>query len=803
MYSIIRYAILIASFCSWLYAQKCDINLSGYVKDFHTNEPLSDTQIFLNDSLVSTTNNSAYYQINGLCAGQSYQVKIYHSQCDTIQKIITPTQSFSLNFFPEHHTEELKSEVIVLGEKKRKKALDVALIDQKIIENQRTKTIAAVLENEAGMRTLSTGGAIAKPMLHGLHSDRLLMLNNGIRQEDQQWGVEHAPTMDLNAFDQFSIVKGANTIRYSGDAVGGVVLAEPKKLLQKDTLAGKVSTQLASNGRLYGIHGFVEKGFSKNLAFNTNLSYKKSGDYKTPDYYLTNTGQQQLAFSTQIGFQRFQQGISAYYSYIKAENGILRASHIGNMSDLYYAIQQGKPAYTEDFSYDINLPKQEIQHHLVSLKAYQRFRNWGKLDFQYAYQHNERKEYDLRIGENKNRPAMDLRLNTHSATLSLEKNNRNTIDWQMGISALYQKNFPNPDTGVKPIIPDYQKYNAGIYGLVHYKPSAKISLEAGLRYDFNQLDAKKYYTITQWEASGYNKDFSNFIIKKVDNQYLTNPVFKYHTYALSAGIHWKINPNHEVSLQYGSTNRPPNAAELFSDGLHHSAAVIEIGSLYLKEETAHKISIDYQGKTKGEQSFEWHLNPYFQTIQNFITEIPTGAALTVRGAFPVWSYQQTNALLTGFDIRLKWNCTENIAYETDFSYLYGQDTQNNQPLILMPAPTWRNRLHFNVLKNMLSIHLNHQYTAKQNRFPITNFTMEFIEDGASITRTVDISTPPDAYHLLGLGAEWQFKVKNQKFQLNASIDNLFDTQYRDYLNRLRYYADEQGRNISLGIQYSF
>ncbi len=80
------------------------------------------------------------------------------------------------------------------------------------------------------------------------------------------------------------------------------------------------------------------------------------------------------------------------------------------------------------------------------------------------------------------------------------------------------------------------------------------------------------------------------------------------------------------------------------------------------------------------------MNPYFFYTKNYINEVPTGIQNTIRGVFPVWSYQQIDAKMFGADLDVNWNLTSNLTYKGRAAYLYGQDMTNNVPLILM-APT--------------------------------------------------------------------------------------------------------------------
>jgi iron complex outermembrane receptor protein len=50
---------------------------------------------------------------------------------------------------------------------------------------------------------------------------------------EQEWGVEHAPNIDVNNFQHIDVIKGASALRYGSDAIGGVVVLEPEIFLKK------------------------------------------------------------------------------------------------------------------------------------------------------------------------------------------------------------------------------------------------------------------------------------------------------------------------------------------------------------------------------------------------------------------------------------------------------------------------------------------------------------------------------------------------------------------------------------------
>jgi hydroxyquinol 1,2-dioxygenase len=74
--------------------------------------------------------------------------------------------------------------------------------------------------------------------------------------------------------------------------------------------------------------------------------------------------------------------------------------------------------------------------------------------------------------------------------------------------------------------------------------------------------------------------------------------------------------------------------------------------------------------------FGLEVNPYFNPISHYMFLRPTGFETTIRGAFPVWEYQQTNALLFGIDVESHWNWNKQWFQNLAISYVNGEDVSN-------------------------------------------------------------------------------------------------------------------------------
>ncbi|MDT0559532.1 TonB-dependent receptor [Ichthyenterobacterium sp. W332] len=781
-------------------AQDCNYKLTGTIQDFHDGTPIAGATIYMkNLKTYTTTNIDGYFAIEDLCKG-TLILEISHLACETKILEIDIKGDMVKLIKLEHHLEELNEVTVKTEENTETNTAQETIIKSKVINRYSSLSLGDVLKEVPGVSSINTGNTIVKPMINGLHSSRILILNNGVRQQDQEWGIEHAPNIDINSANQISVIKGSGALAYGGDALGGVIIINPSKFVKRDTLYGNTIVGGQSNGRGYHISTAINKDFISGWFAQFQGTYKRRGDFEAPDYNLTNTGLDSRGFSTRVGKKKFESGFELFYSFIDNTIGILGASHIGSVFDIERAINSGQPLLIEDFSYDINAPKQDITHHLAKANYYKRFQNFGKLSVQYDYQYNKRLEFDVRIGDRRNIPAVDLTLQTHtiSADVNLDNNLERKINF--GIMGRYQDNFANPDTGVRRLIPDYNKYDFGTYITTELKLNANLLIDAGLRYDFNRIDAKKFYQTSRWEERGYDNDFSDIIIEELPTQLLTNPVFNYHNISASIGGKYTVNEKNEIRFNYNLASRPPNVSELFSDGLHHSSARFEFGDLRFDTEIANRVSLSYAYNSP---NFSLVTELFYNRITNFIYLRPFDFILTGRGPFPLWEYQQTNAEMLGVDLTAIYNISKSLEFQNKTAFIKGYDLEMDVPLIDIPSFNTINQLTYtNSNWYNFSASLRSEWVFEQNEFPDFNF--EVLDQLNEEMILIDISTPPAAYHLLHFYTEAAFSVsENTTLNVALGINNLFDTSYRNYLNRLRFFADDLGRNITLQLELNY
>lgn len=781
-------------FCTISFAQN---TVSGKITT-QGGMPLSGSHIHIGKKTVSS-DATGNYVIRKLPVGN---VKVFVSYVGykSVDTLVNLSGDQVLNFTLKENADQLQ-EVVV---RQKANTLNKSLLEQKIktetIEKFSNQTLGDILKEVAGVSSLKTGSSVVKPVINGLFGSRVPVINNNVRLEDQEWGTEHAPNFDVNAAGKITVIKGASGLQYGGDAVGGLVIIEPISV-KRDTLFGKTILNLASNGRGGSISSSLHKGNDNGWSWNALGTFKYSGDKEAPDYVLSNSGNREANFSGDVKFTGKKYDISGYYSFYNTTIGILSASHTGNVNDLYNSITNKIPSVVNDFTYTIKNPKQKVQHHLAKINYNYYFDETASLAVQYSFQFNKRLEFDVRRGDFKDIAALDLELTTNAINVDFKKT---LHDWTLktGLNTSIQNNFANPATGIKPLIPNFDRIEFGTYGIASYDLSESFSVDAGVRYDFSRVDATKFYLKSRWEERGYATEFADFIVGEQGNQWLTKPSFTFHNISTSAGFHKEFDTSLNWYSNISLATRNPNPSEFFSDGLHHSTGIIELGDLALDKEKAVKLSTTLQKKWT---AFSVEVNPYINSIRNFVFLRPIGFETTIRGAFPVWEYQQTNARLTGVDVQTHWKISKQWQHDLALAYVNGKDITNKESLIDIPPLNLSNKIQYSKSDwHDLKVELKSEVVLRQNQFPNNNFTTNIIVNNELTPVLVDISTPPPAYQLLHFYSEMKFKTFGKSNTTIAfSVQNILNITYRDYLNRQRFFADEMGRNFQIQLKFNY
>ncbi|QNF34308.1 TonB-dependent receptor [Adhaeribacter swui] len=764
----------------------CGLSLSGTVSDQHHGQALPAATLVLEElNQAVQTDADGHYHFHGLCPGV-YHLKTTYVGFETVQQEIRLLASANRNL-KLHPTATALNAVQVVGQKQVPTPTQASgKLEGQQLEQTRGESLGKALEQLAGVTTLNTGPSISKPVIHGLHSNRVLLLNNGVRQEGQQWGTEHAPEIDASVASRLTVVKGAAGVRYGSDAIGGVVLVEPAPLRDSVGTDAVINLVGMSNNRMGQVSGVVNHNFKKWPAWSLRAqgTLKRGGNTRTPNYFLKNTAFAEQNFSAAMGYNQDSHGVEIYYSQFNTRLGILSASHIGNLTDLQRAIDSPVPLETSGFSYQINRPYQQVQHQLLKISGYLNTGEAGKLTWLSSFQENKRAEYDKHLPRNneqaaRNLPELDLQLSSFYNELAWEHRSFRNLTGTIGLTGMVQRN----QYSGRFFIPNYWNYTGGIYWLEKWQKN-KWLLEAGARYDYRFLDVIFY-----------------------EGKQRTEPQFTYHNFSGTLGGVYELNHHVSFRLNGGTAFRSPNVNELFSNGLHHGTASIEIGDQNLKPETAYNLvaTAVYQST----QKLNAELSVYSNYIQNYIYLAPVfPATLTVRGAFPTFRYTQTNARFTGADVSVNYRFAPPLSVQAKASVVRARNQTTKDYLILIPPDRLDATLRYEWQKQKFKkfsqsfIQVGTLLVGEQTRVPTQAIANPNPKEETTTFVPVngDYKAPPSGYALWQAAVGTTFQAGDQPIEISISGTNLLNTTYRDYLNRFRYFADEMGRNVVLRVR---
>ena len=768
---------------------QCILTVRGTVNDADTRSPLAGATVTIVElKKTILTDVRGNYSITGICPGD-YTLRITHADCQALDFHFHLKEDLNKTF-QLSHAENLLKEVVVVGAATVRPEGMTGELKGKELAATRGLSLGESLQRITGVTVLQTGNNIYKPVIQGLHSSRVLILNNGIRQEGQQWGSEHAPEIDPYVANRLTVIKGAASVRYGGDAIGGVVLVEPRLLQYKKAVQGEVNLAAFSNNRQGVLSALFEGGFDKKeeTSWRIQGTIKRGGNAKTADYWLKNSGVEEMNMSAAAGWRKNNKNVELFYSIFNSRIGIFSGAHIGNLTDLEYLIRTAVPPdyiRNEEFSYVIDRPSQAVQHHLFKIKAFTEELGKSRISLTLSSQLNIRKEFDITRSAS-DLPQLQLNLQTHMADLVWEHFAGKKIKGSMGFNAMYQDNFIN----YRYFVPNYQSVDLGLWLAERYQHE-KWQVELGLRFD-----NRNRFNIKDNDKQPFDLLMGNMLVAG-------EPYGKRNFSGVSGTgvVAYKFNENLRTSFTASSAWRAPQVNELFSNGLHHGAARIERGDAKLNTERAYSIlgTVIFSN-----EKWEAEFGVYNKEIFDFIYLKPAyPALLTIRGAFPAFDYAQTHASLSGMDIRLAYRFTNHFQTHVKASVLRAYDKTAKTWLIQMPSDRYEADLEYSFIDGKLlkqsSVKLGIQHVTRQIHVPPTG-NIKVTDALGNAKMQSDYMLPPDAYTLFNLEAATGIDLPKRRVDLVFSVTNLFDIAYRDYMNAFRYFALDRGRNISLKIK---
>ena len=765
--------------------------ISGKVFDEHQTPLPGAHLLLLPDSLQTVSDEFGGFLFpSGIKAGK-HQLIVHFVGYETIEKEIVISEdgkSETLNIQMTVKAEFLDAVIIKDEHAKQETTLSTAHVTGELIEENRQGTFAKSIEKLPGISAINVGVGIAKPVIRGLSSNRIIVNQQGIKQESHQWGADHGLEIDPFDVERVEIVKGPASLQYGSDGLGGVINIMPGHIVPTDSYSGSVEGLYKTNNQHWG--GSAHLAANKNDYFiAARYSRQSFGDIKVPADQFTYNG-----FVLPIYNQRLK-NTAGRENNIRLSLGKITDRLISRIFFSHYRLDAGlfagavgiprSYALTDDGNLrDLDIPKQQANHLRVSFHQ-THFWEEKHLDINLAYQKSLRKEFSFPEFHNipssqlsfDNTLALQLNLQTWSANVHYETHPKPELKTVMGANFQYQNNQRN---GFEFLLPDFRTYRSGAFAIIEWFARDKWTFNGGLRLDYGN-NRSDYYRQWIWDS---NENIIDSLIAPLNHQTFFNcsasAGFNHH-----AGKQWWLRAN------IGKSFRVPYPAETVSNGIHHGTFRHELGTPGLQSEHGYQfdLSTDWQN-----DKLMIGFAGYFNYFKNYIYLGPTFPAKfsTLPEAGQIFQYRQDNALHTGFEWQMNWIILKGLSIEQVADFVQTYNPVTGMALPFTPQPALKHYLRYNFpekhrLKNGF-IELGHQY--------------HFAAKGIYRIDRTEQETP--AYQLWQLSSGFKTRVWKQNIQFNFQIQNLLNTYYLHHLSRYRLInVPEQGVNFVFGMKVPF
>jgi iron complex outermembrane receptor protein len=771
------------------------VQLNGNISDKRTGEPLVGATVYSPDLKVGCVSNlQGNYLLNNL-PETKILIQVNMVGYRTIIQTIDLSVETTINFAMEYVATEI-NEVVITGlsaaTEQKRTPVPIGIVPKTELLQNTSVNIIDAIAMQPGISQITTGSGISKPVIRGLGYNRVVTIQNGIRQEGQQWGDEHGMEIDEYSINKVEILKGPASLAYGSDALAGVINLISAPSLPEGKIEGNITSNYQTNSGLFGYSLDISgnrKGFVWDLRYSNKLAHAYKNKY---DGYVYNSGFKESAIGGLIGINR-----SWGYSHleISAYNitpGIVEGERDSITGKFLKITDDGtlRTATGNDLkSYSPGLPFQKIHHYKIVLDntVISRF---GNIKATLGFQQNRRQEF----GEDPDQYGLYFLLNTLSYDFRYNLPAFRNFQVAFGTNGMQQT---SENKGNEFLVPAYDLFDFGFFMIVK-KSMGKVDVSGGFRYDTRKQSGEDLFLNEAGER------VSNPGATDIHRFTAFNSVFS--SFSGSLGAAWQISKTVYTKINISRGFRAPNISELGSNGTHEGTLRYEIGDPGLKPETS--LQFDYTlGLSTEHISAE--ATAFYNTINHFIflrkLNSNSGSDSIIDGN-TVFKFIPGNANLYGGEIRVDihphpydW-----LHFENTFSYV--RSIQHNQPdssryLPFTPSPRIQSTIRTDVAV------LNSWFRNFYVKFTVDHFFAQNKYYSANATET---ATP--GYTLLNLGTGTDLLLSGKTLcSIFINISNLADIAYQSHLSRLKYAPENyatgrngiynMGRNVSFKLDF--
>jgi len=759
------------------------VMLTGKVGD-ESGAPIEAVTVYIHETGQSAmTNQQGEFEFTSLKAGS------YHIHLQRIG-FAAADKSFRIsNQVPVHLLITMQSSHVELSQA----VVEESLLKRSQAENSQSThmlgaedflkrgdfSLVKMLEQIPGVSSMNTGTGISKPVIRGMSFNRVIVAENGIKQEGQQWGGDHGLEIDQFGVERVEVVKGPASLLYGSDGIGGVINIRPAQMPELNSVKSSILLTARSVNDFTGASfaGAINKN---NRFFRFRISTQDYGDFRVPasqfvyntyvldivNNRLKNTAGAERNFTLSGGFSGKSGFSTLTFSKYDLHAGLFAGAH---------GIPRSYELKDDGNSRNIDLPKQRVEHYkLLSNSAILLGKNWLEIDL--GYQYNHRREFSLPHAHGKGpQPSgnleLEFMLSTYSANLRYHLENAGPIRWIVGLQSQLGVNDIG---GYQFLIPRFKQFSSGAFVFGKYEVSKKIYLNGGLRYDYGNVITRKYLEPVYADSV----TISNYITRSPDLDR------SFGNFSSSLGFSWFPAKSINLKLNVARSFRMPTAQELTANGVHHGSFRHEMGDSSLS--TEHGYQSDFSLSFENKRTLI-RITPYLNYYRNYIFLDPTAQFSLLPDAGLIYQFNQADAIHTGVELETDYHFSSRFHTGLSGQFVYAYNLETNYSLPFIPP-------------GKLNIDLGYDFEISNSLFSELSIgsQVQLVADQFEVARN-EPGTP--GFALLNVFSSFQLKLGKLQTNWVFNVQNVLNTKYFAHLNRYRILnLPEPGRNFILTLQ---
>ncbi len=645
-----------------------------------------------------------------------------------------------------HQHDEALDELVVTFSGHERRRFDViqgtSVLAEDELQREIQTTLGDTLAGQPGVVSTGFAPGASRPVIRGLDGPRLRVLQNGVSVVDASTtSPDHQVASDPLLAERIEVLRGAGTLRYGSNAVGGVVNVIDGRIAERPLdgpYQGAVGLHYGSNADDANAAGLLRAAAGP-LVFHAEGFVRRGHDLEVKGDPLASRSRSD--FDAQDPLAPASGRVPG--TDVESHGGTLGASWVGE--DGFFGL-----AYARlESDYGVPVPPEEppaagiridLKQNRIDLGGGLRgsFGPFDSVGFRGVYgdyQHSEREGGKI----------VTTFLNRgHEARLEATQASFGNLDGSIGLQWRFEDRIA---IGAEAFLPEHDAGQLALFVVeeLHLDP---VTVEAGLRIERTAIDAA---------GSLRDRGFT--------------------TVSASLGASYAVDADTLVGLSVARTERPPTGEELYSDGPHFATAGFEIGDVALDPETASSVELTFKRR---EGRLTGGLNLFYTRFDDFIFQRETGA---FQDGLPERRYRQADADFYGLELDLAWTVYEagwgSGVLDLGYDLVRGRASGRDLPRIPPARLRFGGELEFKRLK----LRLEGVFVGDQ-------------DDVAPLER------PTDGHVLVNASATLR-PFEDRDLSLFVQARNLSDQRGRNHVSFLKERLPVAGRDIRIGLRFRF